>query len=149
MTGKIMKYRGFSIRKRKRRLGTLNDFHEEWWSAYLLLATGFYTIFFPEREVLHQSMLGGFAKFLPIYFWETLFLGTGVIQYVSLRFRMIKGRVLAALLASILLMWAFLNLMIYEPQWHVSVFAWGIFACMNLYTLSHVLTELRERYEHF
>lgn len=120
----------------------------EWWSSVLLISVGIYGLCSSDSFIIQQSFIDGFLQIIPVNLWECLFVGIGCFQFLMLSSESIVGRGIAAFLASSLLIWGFLNILVYG-EWHFSLIAWGVFSAINLYALSRVLRGLERNYEHF
>ncbi|OUI77939.1 hypothetical protein HK18_00900 [Commensalibacter intestini] len=120
----------------------------EWWSSILLISVGIYGFCAPDSFIIQQSFIDGFLKIIPVHLWECLFVSIGFFQFLVLSSESFIGRGVAAFLASSLLIWGFLNILVYG-EWHFSLIAWGVFSAINLYALSRILRGIERDYEPF
>ncbi|WP_233335908.1 hypothetical protein [Commensalibacter sp. M0355] len=120
----------------------------EWWSAILLLSAGIYVLIIPESEILHPFFIQGYLKIISNQVWYSLFIFIGFVQFAALSYESLLGRAIAAFFASTMFIWETLNNFVYGSQSHFCLFAWGIFALINLYALTRILSGVEQVYEY-
>lgn len=133
------------MRRMKIRFRRHEHWFAEWWSMVFLSFIGFYGLCAPEGELLRSAYLHGFLHVLPDGIWQCLFIANAALQCVALYRESLCLRAVSAFIATTLLIWGGLNVLVYGARWYFALIAWGVFATINFCALSRILTGIERK----
>lgn len=99
----------------------------------------------PKANFCVVPYLHGFLHVLPDGIWQCLFIANAALQCVALYRDSLCLRAVSAFIATTLLIWGCLNVLVYGARWYFALIAWGVFATINFCALSRILTGIERK----